>query len=449
MESGQISTFAAGDVITFTHTGTANYWGLFSYAGYAHEFLDYPPPYTTSTYTVTSSDIATYGSLRFMVATLGGDGADTLTWSCTSAGSSGAGGASGIPTDSQHIRALQISTSTLVATTSGETISSAIDGGITDGFSNDGTPTSFSANGAFINFAAEPRSDIARRTDEAFSALGYAGSTNKAPDFNKAPPRLDREWSAWADIRGTGWKVDDSTSGSSDLKGSQINATLGLGRKLDTDTLVGVVVGYENFKYDVASLAGTLKGNGETIGGYVARRFGNLRFDAALGWSNVDYNATAGTAAGSFTGSRWLGSTGLTGDYKLNAYTIEPSAKVYVLWERQTAWTDSLGTAQDGRDFSAGRVALGSKLGRSFLASNGWTLTPDVGLYGDWRFQSDTALPTGTAVANIGAGWSGRVTAELSAKALNGCAVSLDGEYGGLGTNYKIWTGQVRGSVPF
>jgi hypothetical protein len=116
---------------------------------------------------------------------------------------------------------------------------------------------------------------------------------------------------------------------------------------------------------------------------------------------------------------------------------------------RKTAWTDSLGTAQDGRDFSAGRVALGSKLGRSFLASNGWTLTPDVGLYGDWRFQSDTALPTGTAVANIGAGWSGRVTAELSAKALNGCAVSLDGEYGGLGTNYKIWTGQVRGSVPF
>jgi hypothetical protein len=120
-----------------------------------------------------------------------------------------------------------------------------------------------------------------------------------------------------------------------------------------------VVVGYENFKYDVASLAGTLKGNGETIGGYVARRFGNLRFDAALGWSNVDYNATAGTAAGSFTGSRWLGSTGLTGDYKLDAYTIEPSAKVYVLWERQTAWTDSLGTAQDGRDFSARPRRLG------------------------------------------------------------------------------------------
>jgi hypothetical protein len=36
----------------------------------------------------------------------------------------------------------------------------------------------------------------------------------------------------------------------------------------------------------------------KTIGGYVARRFGNLRFDAALSCSNVGCNADAGTAAG-------------------------------------------------------------------------------------------------------------------------------------------------------
>jgi hypothetical protein len=38
--------------------------------------------------------------------------------------------------------------------------------------------------------------------------------------------------------------------------------------------LVGAVVGYETFKYDGASVAGSLKGNGETIGGYFAQRFG-------------------------------------------------------------------------------------------------------------------------------------------------------------------------------
>ena len=355
------------------------------------------------------------------------------------------------PTDSQNIRSLQTSITTLVATTSGLAITNAIDGGINDGFSNGGTPTSFGPNGGFINFAApEPRSLTASRAEEAFAALSYAGNHTKAPDFNKAPPRLDRDWSAWADIRGTGWKLNDTTGNGNDLRGNQINLTAGLGRKLNADTLVGVVVGYENFKYDVAALAGSLKGDGETIGGYFARQFGgNLRFDAALAWTNLNYSATAGTATGSFIGSRWLASTGLTGNYKLNVYVVEPSAKLYVLWEREKAWTDSLGTLQDARNFSAGRTALGAKVARPFEASNGWKISPYAGLYGDWRFQSDSALPTGTPVTNIGTGWSGRVTGGVSATALRGGTVSLGGEYGGLGANYKIWTGNVRASVPF
>lgn len=338
----------------------------------------------------------------------------------------------------------------MVASTSGQAITNAIDGGVADGFSNYGTPTSFGPNGGFINFAGEPKSEITSKTDEAFSALGYAGGINKAPNFNKAPARLDREWSAWSDFRATGWKVNDTTGNGTDIKGNQLNLTAGLGRKLTPDMLIGLVVGYEHFKYDVAALAGSLKGDGETIGGYFAHRFGgNLRFDAALAWSNVNYSATAGTATGSFTGSRWLASTGLTGTYKYDVYLIEPSAKVYALWESERAWTDSLGTLQTSRNFSAGRTALGAKAGRSFEASNGWTVTPTAGLYGDRRFQTDNALPTGTPVANIGTGWSGRVTGGLAAKAASGCMISLDGEYGGLGASYKIWTGSVRASMPF
>ena len=148
-------------------------------------------------------------------------------------------------------------------------------------------------------------------------------------------------------MRGTGWTARDTSGAGNDLKGNQINLTVGLGRKLNADTLVGVVAGYEHFKYDVASLNGTLKGDGETIGGYFSRRFaGNLRFDAALAWSTVNYNASSGTASGSFKGSRWLAVTGLTGNYKAGVYMLEPSAKLYMLWESQNAWTDSLGTAQ-------------------------------------------------------------------------------------------------------
>jgi len=75
------------------------------------------------------------------------------------------------------------------------------------------------------------------------------------------------------------------------------------------------------------------------------------------------------------------------------------------------------------------------------------TLSPYAGFYGDWRFHTDSALPTATPVANIGTGWSGRVTGGPLAKAAGGCMISLDGEYGGLGATYKIWMGNVRATV--
>ena len=428
--------FNAGETITASITGPAGAVGVelddlttaTALAGGGH----FVAPANSFSYTFPAATTDTIA-----IWEVSGAGPQTVTWSCALSPANN--------TDGQKIRLLQNSVTPQIANISGQAITSAIDGGINDGFSPNGTPTSFGPNGGFINFAApEPKSSVANRADEAFAALGYAGS------INKAPPLLQREWSAWADIRGTGWNASDATGTGINVKGDQLNVTAGLGRKLTTDTLVGVIGGYENFKYDVAALSGSVRGDGETVGAYFAQRFAeNLRFDAAVAWSSIKYNLTAGTASGSFTGGRWLASTGLTGNYKVDVYVIEPSAKVYALWENDKAWTDSLGTLQPSRDFSAGRTALGAKAARPFELSGDWTLSPYAGLYGDWRFQSDNALPTGTPVANVGTGWSGRVTGGLAAMAAGGCNISLGGEYGGLGASYKIWTGNLRATVPF
>ena len=140
---------------------------------------------------------------------------------------------------------------------------------------------------------------------------------------------------------------------------------------------------------------------------------------------------------------------GLAGNYNYGHYLVQPSAKLYVLWESDKAWIDSLGTLQAARNFSTGRTAFGAQVGRPFEYSDGWTLTPYAGLYGDWRFSSDNAIPTATSVANIKDGWSGRVTSGLSANIRNGAFVQLGGELGGLGATYKIWSGNVKGIVPF
>jgi hypothetical protein len=261
----------------------------------------------------------------------------------------------------------------------------------------------------------------------------------------KAPPRTlikEREWSLWADVRGTGWERSNPNA---DLKGSQINVTAGIGRKLTPDLLIGLVAGYENFRYDSVSLTGSMKGDGGTVGSYVAWRLApTLRWDAALAWSSISYDGVAGTASGSFIGRRWLASTGLTGNYRLASFIFEPSAKVYALWERQGEWTDSLSTLQSAHSFSAGRVATGGKLIYPWPTSVGVTVAPYAGFYADRRFSTDNAVPAGQPVVGIGDGWSGRATGGVSMAKAGGGTLALGGEYGGLGANYKIWTANAR-----
>ena len=228
-----------------------------------------------------------------------------------------------VPADSIKLKALQNQVTPLVAQAYGAAITGAIDGAIADAFGDGGNPATVGPNGMTFNFTAEPRTETARRADDAFTSLGYAPRSSA----NKVPAMIaQREWSLWADVRGSGWNSNNSTA---DLKGTQVNVTAGLGRKLTPDLLVGVLAGYENFKYDSVSLTGSMKGDGGTIGTYAAWRLApTLRWDAALAWSSISYDGVAGTASGSFTGQRWLASTGLTGTYKYSSFVLEPSSKI-------------------------------------------------------------------------------------------------------------------------
>ncbi len=403
----------------------------------------------------------TSGTLWVVVGPFGTSAAVT----CASGG--GSSGSNSGNNSNSTLHPLQTDITPVVANTSGQIIAGAIENGIFNGFSAGGSGPSFGPAGAFVSVGDEPKTKFATRAGEAFSAidnatnmrrtslpardpgqaLAYAGPIANAPVRKPLP--LERIWSAWADFRATGWKINDTSGSGNDVNGGQFNFTAGLGRKLNPDTLVGLMTGFEYFKYDVASLNGSLKGDGETVGSYFSRRFaGSLRFDMALAWTYLNYSAKTSTANGSFKAYRWLTTLGLTGIYRYKNFAIEPSAKVFALWETDKAWTDSLGTAQAARKFSAGRTALGAQVSRSFAVSHGWTIAPHVGLYGDWQFQTDDAIATSAVVANIGGGWSGRVTAGVSASGADGKVVTVNSEYGGLGANYKIWSGNVRLTVP-
>ena len=114
------------------------------------------------------------------------------------------------------------------------------------------------------------------------------------------------------------------------------------------DFLVGVLGGYEHFDY--SSQAFQRRAGEEmagTTGAYMGWRIlPNVRFDAGGAWSDIFVDDTSGMATGNFLGHRWLVTGGLTGTYDWRAFVLEPSARVYALWEHENAYTDSLGTLQ-------------------------------------------------------------------------------------------------------
>jgi len=287
-----------------------------------------------------------------------------------------------------------------------------------------------------------------KRVEDGFAALGYAGTDRTA---TKAPPPAapSRDWLAWIDVRGTDFSRN--TFGS-DLRGAQVNAIAGLTRRFTPNFLVGVLGGYEMFDYRSDALLGRLKGDGWTLGSYLGWKITQgVRFDAGVAYSGIGYDGTAATAAGSFTGNRWLVTSGITGAYSNFGIQIEPSARVYALWEHENAYTDTLGILQPARDFSTGRASGGVKLAYPVAWSATTILTPYVGLYSDYYFNSDSAgVPAPGAIPFIVLdGWSARAIGGLTATFGNGAQLSIGGERSGIGGSFGLWTYRARASLPF
>jgi len=299
------------------------------------------------------------------------------------------------------------------------------------------------------SFAEEPKSKVASRTDEAFAALGFADGQRKAASVTKGPAQ-PREWSAWVNTAGSEFRVRDSSGLGNDAKGNAINVVVGVGRYIASDTLVGVMAGYERVNYDIAGLAASSRYDGETIGGYIVQGLGNVRFDAALGWTNLNYTSALGANSGTFGGSRWRLTSGLTAQYTFDSFVLQPSASILAAFERDQAWTDSAGNSTSDNNVTAGRAAAGALLARPFAASAGWTISPYAGLYADRVFSSSCNAPTaGPPVSVIHDGWAGRLTAGVATAAAEGAVLALGTEFGGVGAEYKIWKSNLRVGVPF
>jgi hypothetical protein len=389
--------------------------------------------------------------------------------------------------DSTKLHQMQVSTTPVIAAAWGATTSSAMDDAVSAGFG--GNPQSLSPAGTGFTYyftddapprAADPDADSLRRylaspngsltsptgnapspngsanaaandsvkrVDDDFRALGYAGGMpTKAPP--PSAPSSTRDWLAWVTVRGTDYFR--GTAGN-DLKGDQVDAIAGLTRRISPNFVVGVLGGYEHFDYTSQAFTARLKGDGWTAGAYLGWKLApNVRFDAGGAWSGITANDTAGTASGNFRGTRWLVNGGITGTYPWQQFVLEPSARVYAIWEHENAFTDSLGTFQAARNFETGRASTGVKAIYPFAwTSSTVALSPYAGLYADYYFSKDDAQTAGLTTVPLLQGFSARATGGVAASFAGGATLGAGGEFGGIGSATHIWTWTARGRIPF
>ena len=429
--SALVSNFAAGDVVTVTVVRAVAGAGTFRIvdANGANVYVDVNKgASTTVSYVVRGTTDTTLTT--FIVST-----GPQISISATCR--------TGVLA-STAARAMQLQLTPVVALASGAAITGAVDGAIADAFAGSAAPFTGGPGFVRVNLASEQN-----RVPEAFDALGYV-------DRGRRAPAAERPWSAWIDARGTQWSEDNSVAR---VRSSQINVTAGIGHKLTPDVVVGLFMGYENFDYEVQTFDGTLKGSGWTTGAYAAWRIArHLRLDATVAWSNVNYDVSAvtaagainGASAGAFDGGRGLGSVGITGIYPSSGFVFEPSVRAFALWERQKSWTDNTGQEQAARTFTIGRVSTGAKLSYPLPGTQNLAVTPYAGVYGDYRFSKDDALPVAVGTFGIADGLSGRVISGVALTNRQGATFTVGGELGGLGlADQRLWALNARGVLPF
>ncbi|CAN5172224.1 hypothetical protein BH10PSE9_BH10PSE9_11470 [soil metagenome] len=332
----------------------------------------------------------------------------------------------------------------LVVGVCGNLISNLLGSLAGDASGNDITDDVATANaGAFggsggtppLNFAPVPATDP--RYDRAFKALAYASPGTAGG------PMPGSDLTVWGSVRGT----QSNTSFANAYSGNQFNLTAGIGKWVSPDVVVGVLGGYESFDYTLGGIfGGTLKGKGGTIGAYTGWQFApNWRFDGVLGWTGLGYDATYNGGTGSFSARRWLTSAGVTGRYNHGAAVVEPSARIYAVFEDRDAWTDNNSVSNPAQSVTTGRGSVGAKLLYPMMTGMG-TVSPYVGLYGDWRFSNGSGVLTGYEAIS---GLSGRVVAGIGLTTPSASRFSLDAEVGGLGASYTVWSVRAQAAVPF
>ncbi len=213
---------------------------------------------------------------------------------------------------------------------------------------------------------------------------------------------------------------------------------------------LGVQVDWTDMEADDGA---SIDGTGYLVGPYMtARLTERLYFDARAAWGKSSNTASPlGTYEDELDGTRWLISGALIGQYDIDRWRIEPSARLTYFEEKTDAYTDGLGLPIPEIEIATGTFEFGPKFSYRMELDSGMSFEPFVSLEGIWTFeQKNTGVSATSSPGLADTGLRGRGEVGFSLSGGHVGSWSASAFYDGVGDDdFESWGGRLRFNKSF
>ncbi|WP_159436541.1 hypothetical protein [Pseudovibrio sp. Tun.PSC04-5.I4] len=228
----------------------------------------------------------------------------------------------------------------------------------------------------------------------------------------------------------------------------------GVDYRYEDTLLLGFMTQLDISEVDNSAATTSARGVGWMFGPYaVVQLQPNLYLDGQVtyGRSNNDVNAL-GLGFDNFDTERLLLQAGLTGDFNLDALTLNPFARLTYYFEKQEEYVDRLGNTIPDQAFTLGSLEFGPRVTYEYLSENGYQLTSFLSISGIYDFNRLTSgVPIDATLASADGNFRARFEGGVAITIPNPKIRILgEGFYDGIGvSDYEAYGGKLSLSIKF
>lgn len=261
----------------------------------------------------------------------------------------------------------------------------------------------------------------------------YAASNN----INKS------KWDIWSEGHFARFDDDSSTSGRFGVIYG------GIEHLVKPNMLIGIMGQYDWLEQKTDKNGAKTSGTGWMIGPYSTLKLDeNLYFDIRGAWGRSRNKINPfGIYEDTFETERWLISSALIGEFKLNNLTIKPAVSLQYIEDAQSAYTDSLNVSVPRQTISQGDLRFGPRITFNGKLTKGTLFTPWAQIEGVYTFGQEGLYSRGS-FASQADGLTAKLQAGFSVSSHNGTKLNVSGNVTNLGSSANAYGASFKLTIP-